>query len=127
MKITATDSAPKAVGPYSQAISCNGILYCAGQIPLDPITMQIVEGGIEEQAKQVLKNIDAVLQASGTEKNKVIKTTVFLEDMNDFPKMNTIYEEFFGYHKPARSTIQVAKLPKDALIEIEVIASTLNK
>jgi 2-iminobutanoate/2-iminopropanoate deaminase len=121
-KFINTDKAPAAVGPYSQAVQAGNMTFFSGQIPLDPISMQIVEGGIEEQTKQVLKNIEAMLEAAGMSKNRVVKATVFLQDMNDFGIFNPIYEEFFGDHKPARSTIQVSALPKGSLIEIEVIA-----
>lgn len=121
MKIIDAPNAPKAIGPYSQAIEANGFLFLSGQIPLDPTTMEVVEGGITEQAKQVLANIQAVVEAAGTDKNSVIKATMFLSDMNNFAAANEVYADFFGDHKPARSTIEVARLPKDVLIEIEVI------
>ena len=122
MNIIRTDNAPRAIGPYSQGIIANGFLFTAGQIPLDPKTMEMVEGGIEEQTKRVLKNLEAILKSAGADKKNVIKTTVFLKDLNDFQEMNKVYEVFFENHKPARSTLQVAKLPKDALVEIECIA-----
>lgn len=117
-----TDSAPKAIGPYSQAIKVNGMIFCSGQIPLDPATMQIVEGDITAQTERVLTNLTAVLDAAGSSLQKVIKTTVFLADMNDFAAMNAVYAGFFGDAKPARSTVQVARLPRDVKVEIEVIA-----
>lgn len=114
--------APKAIGPYSQAIIANGFVFTAGQIGSDPKTGQLVEGGIEEQTEQVLKNIAAVLKASGSSMQDVVKTTVFLADINDFAKMNEIYARHFAAPFPARSTVQVARLPRDAKIEIEVVA-----
>jgi reactive intermediate/imine deaminase len=118
-----TDAAPAALGPYSQAIKAGGLLFCSGCIPLDPATMQIVEGGIEAQTKQVLKSLKAVIEAGGSTTGKVVKTTVFLKNMNDFVTMNGVYSQFFEEHKPARSTVEVARLPKDVLVEIECIAS----
>jgi len=117
-----SDQAPKALGPYSQAIKAGMFVFCAGQTPIDPATGNLVVGGIEEQTRQVLKNLSAVLQAAGTSLNNAVKTTVFLLDMNEFQKMNAVYAEFFPTNAPARSTIQVARLPKDARVEIEVIA-----
>ena len=117
-----TDSAPQAIGPYSQAIKANGLVFLSGQIPLDPAKMQIVEGGIQEQTEQVFQNIKAVLEAAGTSLGKVVKTTVFLSDMNDFSAMNEIYAQHFGENRPARSTIQAARLPRDVRVEIEVVA-----
>ncbi len=122
MKIVKTDKAPAAVGPYSQAVVTGKLVFCAGQIPLDPLTGDMVSGGIEEQARRVLENVKAVLAGAGTSLDKVVKATVFLKDMNDFPVMNKVYGEYFTANFPARSTIQVARLPKDALVEIEVVA-----
>ena len=122
MEIVATAGAPKAIGPYCQAITHAGLVYCSGQIPLDPETMQ-VEGGIEAQTEQVLKNLTAVLHAAGSEPSKVLKVTVFLRNLEDFPRMNAVYERAFGGHAPARSTVQVARLPRDALVEIDCIAA----
>lgn len=122
MQSVSTDKAPKAIGPYSQAIKTWNFVFVSGQIPLNT-QGEIVKGGVKEQAKQVLENLKAVLEASGSSLNKVAKTTVFLKNMNDFQAMNDVYSEYFREHKPARSTIQVAKLPKDADIEIEAIAS----
>lgn len=121
--IISTTNAPAAIGPYSQAVSTGELLFLSGQIPLDPETGAIVEGGIESQTKRVLDNVAAILTAAGTGFDKVIKTTVFLSDMNNFAKMNEIYTQYFieGAY-PARSTIQVARLPRDAAVEIEVIA-----
>lgn len=121
MQLIHTDHAPKAIGPYSQAIIANGLLYTSGQIPLT-VEGNIVEGGIEEQTKQVFANLKAVLEEAGTDLSKVIKTTVFLKDLTTFVDFNAIYEEFFNGHKPARSCVEVAKLPKDVLVEIECIA-----
>ncbi len=122
IKTITTEKAPKAVGPYSQAIVANGFAFLSGQIAIDPQSNQFVGGSIEEQARLVLSNSSAVLQSMGSGLNKVVKTTVFLKDISDWESMNKIYAEFFADHKPARSTIQVAKLPKDAAIEIEMIA-----
>jgi 2-iminobutanoate/2-iminopropanoate deaminase len=120
--VIATESAPKAIGPYSQAISVNGMVYCSGQIPLDPATGALVEGGIEAQTHQVLKNLGAVLKATGSDLKNVVKTTVFLQSMNDFAAMNAIYATYFTENPPARATVEVAKLPKGAIVEIEAIA-----
>lgn len=117
-----TEQAPLAIGPYSQAIKANGFVFLSGQIPLVPETMQIIEGGIQEQTERVFANIAAVLSASGSALDKVVKTTVFLSDMNDFAAMNEIYARYFGDHRPARSTVQAARLPRDVRVEIEVIA-----
>ncbi len=121
-KIVSTEKAPKAIGPYSQAIRIEGLVYTAGQIGLIPATMEIVEGGVEAQTRQVFANLKAVLEAAGSGLNYVIKTTVFLKDMSDFAAMNAIYAEFFPENPPARSTVAVAGLPKGGLVEIEVIA-----
>lgn len=118
----ATDAAPKAIGPYSQGIAAGGFLFTAGQVPLDPATMTLVEGDIAAQTSRVLENLSAVLAASGCSLSNVVKTTVFLADLGDFAEMNRVYAERFGAHRPARSTVQVAKLPAGARIEIEVIA-----
>ena len=117
-----TDNAPKAIGPYSQAIKANGVVYASGQIPLDPKTMQIVEGGIREQTERVMNNLSAVLEAAGSSLDRVVKTTVFLADLGDFSDMNDVYGRFFGEIPPARSTVQVSRLPRDVRIEIDVIA-----
>jgi 2-iminobutanoate/2-iminopropanoate deaminase len=121
-KVIQTDKAPKAIGPYSQAIATDTMVYTAGQIGLIPATGDLIEGGVEEQTRQALTNISAVLEAAGSSVSKVVKTTVFLKDMGDFPKMNSIYAEFFGENPPARSTIAVAGLPKGASVEIEAVA-----
>src|SRR5690606_20553423 len=112
-----TDKAPAAVGPYSQAIVANGMVFTAGQVPLDPSTGKLVEGDIRAQTTQVLKNVQAVLEAAGSSLDKVVKTTVFLKDLNDFAAMNETYAQFFTNQPPARSTVQVARLPLDALVE----------
>lgn len=115
-------AAPKAIGPYSHAARVGNLLYCSGQIPLDPATMKLVEGGIEEQTRQVLANVAAVLASQGATFTNIAKTTIFLANMTDFPAVNGLYGEAMGDHKPARSTVQVAGLPLGSLIEIEVIA-----
>lgn len=117
-----TEKAPKAIGPYSQGIAANNFIFASGQISLDPQTGELVSGGIEDQTRQVLKNISAVLQAAGSSLDHVVKATVFLQDMNDFAAMNTVYAEFFTPPFPARAAVQVARLPKDVKVEIEVIA-----
>jgi 2-iminobutanoate/2-iminopropanoate deaminase len=117
-----TDKAPKAIGPYSQGIVANGFLFVSGQIPIDPATGDLNTGTIEDQARQVLKNVGAVLEAAGSSYESVVKATVFLQDMNDFGKMNAVYAEFFKAPCPARATVQVARLPRDVKIEIEAIA-----
>lgn len=122
IRIVKTYDAPEAIGPYSQALEVNGFVFLSGQIAIDPATNQIVEKNIEAQTRQIFKNIQAVLNASGAKLHNVVKCTVFMTDLNDFSRMNKIYEEEFDGHKPARSTVQVARLPKDVLIEIECIA-----
>ncbi|NTV29404.1 MAG: RidA family protein [Candidatus Omnitrophica bacterium] len=122
MKIVRTDKAPAAVGPYSQAVITGSLVFCAGQIPLDPATGNVVSGGIEEQTRRVCENIKGVLAGAGTSLNKVVKASVFLKDMNDFAGMNKVYNEYFTSDFPARSTLQVARIPKDCLVEIEVVA-----
>ena len=117
-----TDSAPAAIGPYSQAVQIGSLLFTSGQVPLDPATGTVVEGGIEEQAAQALNNIKAILNQAGTNMGAVVKTTVFLKDMDDFAAMNEVYAQFFQEPYPARSAVQVARLPKDVLVEIEAIA-----
>ena len=121
-KIVSTEKAPKAIGPYSQAIRTENLLFTAGQVGLEPATMEIVEGGIEAQTRQVLTNLRYVLETADSGLNFVVKTTVFLQDMDDFAKMNAVYAEFFPENPPARSTVQVAGLPKGALVEIECVA-----
>ena len=123
-KAIQSGNAPKALGPYSQAIVANGMVYCAGQIPLDPATGDLVAGGIAEQTHQVLKNLRAVLKAAGSDLDRAVKTTVFLKSMDSFVAMNEVYgrPEFFGAQPPARSTVEVARLPCDVLVEIELVA-----
>lgn len=122
MEIIKTPQAPEAIGPYSQAVTAGDFIFCSGQIPLDPETMTVVGESPAEQTSQVLKNLSEVLKAAGSGLNNVLKTTVFLKDMNDFVEMNEIYSKFFGDHKPARATVEVARLPKDVLVEIECVA-----
>lgn len=123
-KVVQTNAAPAALGPYSQAIAAGGMVYCAGQIPLDPQSGNVVAGGVAEQTHQVLKNLRAVLKAAGSDLDRAVKTTVFLKSMNDFGAMNEVYgrPEYFGTKPPARSTVEVARLPRDVLVEIEVVA-----
>ena len=122
MKIISTHNAPQAIGPYSQAVVTGGMLYSSGQIALTP-EGELVEGGVEEQTRQVLANLSAVLEAAGTSLQQVVKTTIFLADMDDFAAVNEIYAEFFGDHRPARSTVAVKTLPKDVRVEIDCIAT----
>ena len=122
MKIIQTENAPKAVGPYSQANVVGDFIYTSGQIPIDPITGELAEGGIEAQTEQIIKNLSAILTAAGSSLDKVIKTTCFLKDINDFAKFNEVYAKFFT-GKPARSCVEVSALPKGALAEIDVIAN----
>lgn len=121
-EIVSTDKAPGAIGPYSQAIKTNGMLFCSGQIPIDPATGEFVEGGVPEQTEQVFKNLSAVLEAGGMSLDNVVKTTVFLADMGDFAAMNEVYGRYFDSNKPARATVQAAGLPRNAKVEIECIA-----
>ena len=123
-KTVRTDKAPAAIGPYSQGVLCGGFLFCAGQIPLDPATGKMVDGGIEAQTGRVLRNLEAVLAAGGASLASVVKTTVYLADLADFPAMNAVYGKFFPADPPARATVQAAKLPAGALVEIDAIAST---
>lgn len=123
METIRTDSAPAAIGPYSQAKAIDGLVFCSGQVPLDPRTMKLVDGGIEAQTRQVLRNMQAVLEAAGVTLGHVVKTTVFLQDMTEFAAMNAVYAECFGGHAPARSTVEVARLPLGARVEIECIAA----
>ena len=121
-EIIQTDKAPQAIGPYSQAVKINGFVFASGQIPIDPATGQFVEGGIAEQTEQVMKNVSAVLQAAGSGLDKVVKTTVFLADMGEFAAMNEVYGRYFQEQPPARATVEAARLPRDARVEIEAIA-----
>jgi len=120
--LVATPGAPKAIGPYSQGVRANGLLFTAGQVALDPATGELVSGGIAEQTTRAMENLRAVLTAAGTDFSQVVKTTVFLIDMADFTAMNEVYGRAFGAHRPARSTVAVAALPRGARVEIEVIA-----
>jgi 2-iminobutanoate/2-iminopropanoate deaminase len=121
-QIVQTDNAPKAIGPYSQAVVAGGFVFASGQIPIDPATGEFVSGGIAEQTEQVLRNLAAVLAAAGTNLERVVKTTVFLADMGDFAAMNEVYGRFFVENPPARATVEAARLPRDARVEIEVVA-----
>ncbi len=121
-EIIATDQAPRAIGPYSQAVRAGNVIFASGQIPIDPATGEFVAGGVGEQTEQVMRNITAVLEAAGSGLNQIVKTTVFLADMNDFTAMNEVYARFFPETPPARATIQAARLPRDAKVEIEAIA-----
>ena len=122
MESIKTDRAPEAIGPYSQAIKANGFIFASGQIPLDPTSGEMVAGGFEAQARQVLANLRAVLASAGCEFSDVVKATVYVVDLADFPKLNALYGEAMGSHRPARSTVQVAALPKGALVEIDLVA-----
>lgn len=122
MRVIATAQAPAAIGPYSQAIAANGFVYTAGQVALDPSTMELVPGDVAAQTEQVFANLRHVLEAAGTSFGRVVKTTVFLQDMADFAAMNAVYAKHFGEHRPARSTVAVSGLPKGARVEIEVVA-----
>ena len=122
VRIVHTDSAPAAIGPYSQAIVAGNFLYTAGQIPLDPNTGQIVQGDVTVQTERVMRNLTAVLEAAGTSWANVVKTTVFLQDMGDFPRVNEVYSRMIGDARPARSTVQVSALPRGVLVEIDAVA-----
>jgi 2-iminobutanoate/2-iminopropanoate deaminase len=124
-QVIATTQGPKAIGPYSQAIKANGLIFLSGQIPLDPATQQLISGDVAAQTERVLQNITAILRAGGASLAQVVKTTVFLKSMNDFAAMNAVYERHFTADPPARSTVEVSRLPKDALVEIDVIALTV--
>ncbi len=121
-EVVATNDAPKAIGPYSQAIKAAGVIYCSGQIAFDPATMQVIEGDVRAQTERVLKNLSAVVAASGSSLDRVVKTTVFLKNMSDFAAMNEVYATFFKTNPPARSTVEVAQLPRGVLVEIDLIA-----
>lgn len=123
LEILSTENAPAAIGPYSQAVKCGNMLFCSGQIPLDPANGEMVPGGITRQAEQVMINIQAVLTAAGIGFNDVIKTTIYLVDMADFAAVNEVYGSRFQAHKPARSTVAVKSLPRGALLEVEIIAA----
>ena len=126
-QIIETKDAPQAIGPYSQAVRANGFVFASGQIPIDPQTGEFVAGGVAEQTEQVLKNLSAVMEAAGTGLARVVKTTVFLADMNDFAAMNEVYAKFFTENPPARATVEAARLPRDARVEIEAIALAGNE
>ena len=121
--VVTTDRGPKPIGPYSQAIQCNGFIYLSGQVALDPKSGAFTEGDIRAQTERTLENVKGILEAAGSNLHHVVKTTVFLKDMNDFAAMNEVYAKYFTSAPPARSTVQVARLPKDALVEIEIIAA----
>lgn len=121
-ELVQTEGAPRAIGPYSQAIKAGGLIFTSGQIAIDPATGQMIEGGIREQTERALENIKAILEAAGSSLDRVLKTTVYLADMGDFQQMNEVYQRYFGSDPPARSTVQVARLPRDARVEIEAIA-----
>lgn len=120
-----TDDAPRAIGPYSQAVATGDWVFCSGQIPIDPSTGEVVQGDVRAQTERVLTNLDAVLRAAGSSLTKVLKTTVFLTDMGDFTAMNEVYGRFFSDHQPARATVQVGRLPADVRVEIECVATTV--
>jgi 2-iminobutanoate/2-iminopropanoate deaminase len=122
MRFTSTENAPAAIGPYSQAVVVDGFVFCSGQIPLDPATGELLDGDVTAQTDLVLKNLAAVLEASGASMSTVAKTTVFLKDMGDFAAMNEVYARHFGDHRPARAAVQAARLPKDVAVEIECVA-----
>jgi 2-iminobutanoate/2-iminopropanoate deaminase len=126
-KIITTDRAPGAIGPYSQAVRAGNLIFASGQIPIDPATGEFVAGGIAEQTEQVLRNLTAVFEAAGAGMNQVVKTTVFLLSIDDFAAMNEVYGRFFGEEPPARATVQAARLPRDARVEIEAIALIRNE
>ena len=122
MKLIHTDKAPKAIGPYSQAVKAGNMLFVSGQVPFNPETMEIVEGGVKEQTAQSLRNVEGILKEAGLDFSNVVKSTVFIKDMNEFTQINEVYSEFFKENKPARACVEVARLPRDARVEIEVIA-----
>lgn len=124
-EIVSTENAPKAIGPYSQAVRWNGLVFCSGQIPLHPSTGQLVEGGIEEQTVRVLENLKAVLEAAGASFESVLKTTIFVKDLGDFAKVNEVYSRYFPVNPPARATVEAARLPRDVKVEVEAIAHVL--
>ncbi|SHJ51495.1 RidA family protein [Tepidibacter formicigenes] len=121
-QIIHTDKAPKAIGPYSQAVKVGNLLFISGQVPFDPETMEIVEGGVKEQTARVLENLKAILTEAGASFDNVVKSTVFIKDMNEFGQINEVYAQYFGENKPARACVEVARLPRDVKVEIEVIA-----
>lgn len=126
MKKIFTEAAPKAIGPYSHAIQSGNFIFCSGQTPLNPATMQIEGATVSEQTTRVLTNLEVILRAAGTDRTHILKTSVFLKNFADFEKMNKAYEEFFGEHKPARTTVEVSRLPREALVEIECVAELVK-
>ena len=122
-EVVSTNKAPQAIGPYSQAVKWNGLVFCSGQIPLDPATNQLIEGGITQQTVRVMENLKALLEAAGSSLDRVLKTTVFLKDMAEFNAMNVVYGQYFKQNPPARATVEAARLPKDVKVEIECIAA----
>ena len=126
MKKILTEAAPKAIGPYSHAIQSGNFIFCSGQTPLNPATMQIDGATVSEQTTRVLTNLEVILRAAGTDRTHILKTSVFLKNFADFEKMNKAYEEFFGEHKPARTTVEVSRLPREALVEIECVAELVK-
>jgi len=122
-EIISTKDAPQAIGPYSQAIKANGFIFCSGQVAIDPVNQQVIAGDVAAQTDRALRNLSAILEAAGSALSKVVKSTVFLKNMNDFAAMNTVYGKYFSSVPPARSTVEVARLPKDVLVEIDVIAT----
>ena len=121
-KAVTTSKAPKAIGPYSQAVKCNGLIFVSGQVAIDPATQQVIEGDVAAQTERVMKNLSAILTASGSKLDQVLRSTVFLKNMDDFAAMNAVYAKYFKTEPPARSTVEVARLPKNVLVEIDVIA-----
>ncbi|PYU12451.1 MAG: reactive intermediate/imine deaminase [Acidobacteria bacterium] len=121
-EVIATDRGPKAIGPYSQAVKANGFIFVSGQIPLDPRTQELVEGNVARQTERVMENLKGIVEAAGSSLDRVVKTTVFLKDLADFPAMNEVYSRYFPANPPARATVQVARLPRDVGVEIELIA-----
>jgi 2-iminobutanoate/2-iminopropanoate deaminase len=121
LEIIFTENAPKAIGPYSQAVKANGFVYVSGQIPINPESGDLVKSGIQDEVHQVMKNLKAIVEKSGSSLSKVLKTTIYLKDMNDFDAVNKVYGEYFTEHKPARACVQVAKLPKDVSVEIDAV------
>lgn len=117
-----TDKAPQAIGPYSQAVKANGFVFVSGQIPIDPATGQLAQGSVADLTKQVMSNLTNILETAGSSLDHVVKTTIYLKDMNDFEAVNTTYAEYFPNHKPARATVEVARLPKDVKVEIDAVA-----
>jgi 2-iminobutanoate/2-iminopropanoate deaminase len=122
MQIIRTDKAPEAIGPYSQAVKCENLLFISGQIPINPETQEVIDGDIKEQTRQVMENIKAIVEEAGINMEHVVKTTIFLKNLDDFNTVNEVYGSYFKNHKPARATVEVSNLPKGVLIEIEAIA-----